>query len=107
MGGEGDLEWGQQQWGQQPDGLMRTAIALLHGMTAAVGDCAPDRMSSELVMQGCVDVGPEESAMNIFRLMRRSGIVFGRRAGRGRGVPGEERGVVGGRSLSGSCTSWS
>ncbi|CAN0589180.1 unnamed protein product, partial [Laminaria digitata] len=41
-------------------------------MTVAGGDCAPDRMSFELVMQACVNAGRPESALKVFRVMRRS-----------------------------------
>ncbi|CAN0333122.1 unnamed protein product, partial [Ectocarpus sp. 4 AP-2014] len=57
--------------GAQLDELVGTAVALLHEMTVGGSECAPDKMSFELVMQACVNAGRPESALKVFRAMAR------------------------------------
>ncbi|CAN0434863.1 unnamed protein product, partial [Hapterophycus canaliculatus] len=40
-------------------------------MTVGGGECAPDKISFELVMQACVNAGRPESALKVFRAMTR------------------------------------
>ena len=82
--GRGGIWGGDLEWGKQPEELMRTAIALLHGMTAAVGGCVPDRMSFELVVQACANAC--RLPLEVFRVMRWS--VESSDAGRGGGGEG-------------------
>eukprot|EP00903_Cladosiphon_okamuranus_P012196 g11439.t1 len=62
---------GANQWGEKPEELVGTAVTLLHEMTVGGGECAPDKMSFELVMQACVNAGRPESALKVFRAMTR------------------------------------
>lgn len=77
---------GSGEWGEQAEELVGTAVSLLHEMTVGGGECAPDKMSFELVMQACVNAGRPESALKVFRAMTRwaSG-------GEGRGRGGRRR----------------
>lgn len=70
-------------WGQDPEELMRTALALLDEMMMEAGGrggrerwdsrdgCAPDKLSFELAMQACVNAGRPEEAIRVFRELRR------------------------------------
>lgn len=85
------------EWGDEPGQLVGTAVTLLHEMTVGGAECAPDKMSFELVMQACVNAGRPESALKVFRAMTRwatggadspageAAGVSGRGGGRGRG----------------------
>lgn len=96
---------GASGWGDKPEELVATAVTLLHEMTVGGGECAPDKMSFELVMQACVNAGRPESALKVFRAMTRwategvssTGEAFDAGAaaaagGRGRGGEGGGRG---------------
>lgn len=61
----------EAEWGRRPEKLAAKAVALLHEMTVAGGQCAPDKMSFELTMQACVNAGRPESALKVFEAMRR------------------------------------
>ncbi|CAN0311220.1 unnamed protein product, partial [Ectocarpus fasciculatus] len=41
-------------------------------MTVGGSECAPDKMSFELVMQACVNAGKPDSALKVFRAMTRA-----------------------------------
>lgn len=62
---------GVDDWGHDPEELMRTAIMLLNEMMEAGGQCAPDKLSFELTMQSCVNASRPEEALRIFRTMKR------------------------------------
>lgn len=61
----------EAEWGRRPEKLAAKAVALLHEMTVAGGQCAPDKMSFELTMQACVNAGRPESAVKVFDAMMR------------------------------------
>ena len=85
---------GASRWGDKPEELVGTAVTLLHEMTVGGGECAPDKMSFELVMQACVNAGRPESALKVFRAMTRwategvSGSASGGAGGKRRGGGG-------------------
>lgn len=104
----GGVGGGNNEWGDKPEELVGTAVTLLHEMTGGGGECAPDKMSFELVMQACVNAGRPESALKVFRAMTRwatggvepPGAAGTRRGGRGRGMgQGRGRGRGGGRAV--------
>ncbi|CAM9447310.1 unnamed protein product, partial [Ectocarpus sp. 13 AM-2016] len=83
--------------GERPDELVGTAVALLHEMTVGGSECAPDKMSFELVMQACVNAGRPESALKVFRAMARVAAGRGSAVGGGGRGGGERRGGGRGR----------
>ncbi|CAM9411901.1 unnamed protein product [Ectocarpus sp. 6 AP-2014] len=83
---------------ERPDELVGTAVALLHEMTVGGSECAPDKMSFELVMQACVNAGRPESALKVFRAMARVAAGGGSAVGGG-GGSGERRGSGRGRAV--------
>lgn len=82
-------------WGRQPEELMKTALVSLDEMLLAAGgargggggggcnpDCAPDRLSFELVMQACINARHPAVALRVFRELRRwSGVGGGGEGG--------------------------
>lgn len=71
-GGDGRMRGASEaEWGRRPEELAAKAVALLHEMTVAGGQCAPDKMSFELTMQACVNAGRPESAVKVFKAMMR------------------------------------
>lgn len=100
-GGAGSRVGGGSRWGDKPEELVGTAVTLLHEMTVGGGECAPDKMSFELVMQACVNAGRPESAIKVFRAMTRwattgasSSAGAAAAAGGGDGSRGGRRGAV-------------
>lgn len=86
-------------WGERPDELVGTAVALLHEMTVGGSECAPDKMSFELVMQACVNAGRPDSALKVFRAMARFATGGGGGVGGGGGGSGERWGGGRGRAV--------